>query len=87
MRLKYTFDLVELEDFTIAVPVGDSANTFHSVVRLNETAASVFQLLSDEISEESITEALSKQYGVNPDQIASDVQRCINGFREEGLLA
>ena len=45
MRLKQTFEVMELDDQVIAVPVGDNASQVHGLFKMNETAAFVFKLL------------------------------------------
>ena len=86
MRLKYTFDKMELNDQIVAVPVGDNADNYHGVVKMNETANAIFNLLAEDTTEEAIVEAMEKEYDVFKEILAADVKRYVQEFREKGLL-
>lgn len=86
MRLKYTFETMKLDDQIVAIPVGEGATDYHGVIKLNETAAVIFELLKQENTEESIIEALEKKYDVSRDTVTRDVQHYIAVFREKGFL-
>lgn len=86
MRLKYTFETMKLDDQIVAIPVGEGATDYHGVIKLNETAAVIFELLKQENTEESIIEALENKYDVSRDTVTRDVQHYIAMFREKGFL-
>lgn len=86
MRLKCDFEVMELNEEKIAVPVGDNASTFHGVVKLNDTAAFILNLLKEETSEESIIDALASEYDAPREKIAEDVKQYITKFTEKGLI-
>ena len=87
MHLKYAFDTMELDELTIAVPVGESVSQFRGVIKLNETSAFILELLKYEISEEEIVNALEKEYDAPRELIIEDVRRYISEFEKRGLLA
>lgn len=86
MRLRYSFETMELDDRLVAVPVGDHANEFHGVVKLNEVAAFIFELLKDDTTEEAIVDALEKEFDASRSTLAADAKKCIESFSEKGLL-
>lgn len=86
MRLKYTFEMMELDDKTVAVPVGEKAEGFHGVIQLNETAAFIFHLLKDETTVEEIINTMSKEFDASKEILTVDVHRCIDEFRRRGIL-
>ena len=86
MRLKYTFETMELDDQIVAVPVGELAKEYHGVIKLNETAAFLLEHLQKETSEEELTAALAKEYSAAPAQLAEDVHRYLALFKEKGFL-
>ena len=86
MHLKYAFDTMELDELTIAVPVGESVSQFRGVIKLNETSAFILELLKYEISEEEIVNALEKEYDAPRELIIEDVRRYISEFEKRGLL-
>jgi len=86
LRLKYRFETMELEGETIVVPVGENVDQFRGVVKLNETAAFIFNLLKEETSEEAIVDAVEKEFDAPRSVIAADVKKYLVEFREKGLL-
>ena len=85
MKLKYTFESMELDDRIIAVPVGDGAQDFRGVVKLNDSAAEIFDLLKQETTEEAVVEALKARYGDDP-EIPGFVQKVVKSLSDEGVL-
>ena len=87
MKLKYEFEMMSLEDKMVAIPVGEEAIEFAGVIKLNETAAFIFNLLKDETTEEAILDALENEYDAPRERLIDDVRKIINEYREKGLLA
>ena len=87
MRLKYTFEIMELDDNMVAVPVGDGSAAFQGVIKLNDTAAAIFALLKEETTEEAVVDAMAKEYDIDRETLASDVHNYLTTFREKELLA
>ncbi len=85
MKLKFTFESMKLEDAIIAVPVGNSAETFRGVIKLNDSAAEIFELLKEETSEEEIITILKERYGNDP-KLEGFVQCTIEYLTREGIL-
>lgn len=86
MRLKSSFELMELDDHVIAVPVGENSNAFHGIIKLNDSAAYIFNLLKDDITEEEIVESLKKEYDAPKKTLAEDLQKCLFELKEKGLI-
>ena len=86
MRLKYTFDTMDLDNEIVAIPIGEGADQYHGVIKLNETAAHIFELLKNDVTEEEIVEALEKDYSVSREIIVADVRRYIDAFQAKGML-
>lgn len=86
MRLKYTFETMELDDQLIAVPVGETASEFRGVIKLNEASAFIFGKLKQETTEDAIIEAMTEEYDAPREVLAADVKRVVNEFSEKGLL-
>ena len=86
MKLKCELGCVEIDDETIAVPVGDSAGIIKGVLRLNEGAAEIIDLLKEETTEESITEILCNKYSNSRDMLAGYVHNAVSQLRELGFI-
>lgn len=86
MHLKYTFETIELDDHIIAVPIGINSDKVRKVVKLNETAALIFDMLKVETTEMKIVEDIMKKYDVPLDVLKADVHSYIEAFMKEGLI-
>ena len=85
-KLRYVFETLELDDTFIAVPVGDEANEFDNVIRLNETAAYIFKLLQEETTEAQIIDSLSDEYDVPIEVAKHDVHMYLKDFKKRGVI-
>ena len=79
MKLKYNFVVNEVADQFVAVAVGDDLNQFNGFVKMNDTGASIFEKLKDDISLEDLIAAMQKEY---PDETLETVTSCVNEFVE-----
>jgi len=86
MRLKFKVEIVEFEDYFVAVPFGDGSDIFRGILKVNEVGASILQLLDKDISEKEIIESLEKEYDVSKEALSSDVRQFLMQFEERGLL-
>ncbi len=86
MQLKYRFETIELGNQIIAVPVGKDVDEYHGVIRLNETAALIFNILREEITEKEIVDVLENEYQIDRKILCTDVHNIIEEFRDKELL-
>lgn len=77
---------MELDDHIVAIPVGKNIADFRGVIKLNETAARILNLLQNDISEIEIVETLIEEYEVSRELLSEDVHKCISEFQAKGLL-
>lgn len=86
MRLKYHFEQMELDDRVIAVPVGDHVSDFRGVIKMNETATRILELLENDTSEEEIVGVLEGEYDSSKEQVRADIHEFVSELRTRGLL-
>ena len=86
MQLKHKFECMALDDYTIAVPVGDSTDKFHGVFKMNETATFIFNLLKEETTEEEIITIIKEIYNAPIDLVTEDVHKYIEVFQKYDML-
>lgn len=60
--------------------------TFNGAVKMNRTAAAIFELLKEDTTEEAIVEALARRFDAPREQIARDVRRYLAAFRQKDLI-
>lgn len=86
MKLKYTFEMMELDDQQMAVPVGEGADKFHGILKLNESAAAIFGLLKEDTTEEAIVEKLLEKYETTEEEARTYVHEYVSELKEEGFI-
>lgn len=86
MKTKFVFEIMQLDDESVAVPVGTNAEKFHGVLKVNETAAAILKLMENEITEEEIVKKLMREYYGEKDMIATYVHEYIDKLASEGLV-
>ena len=86
MKLKYEFETVELDGEVMAVPVGDNATELHGLLRLNETAADIIELLRNETDVEAVTDGLLQKYEGEREAIAAYVRQFVAQLTELGVV-
>ena len=87
MRIKDGFVLQELVDEFVVVPVGDEADRLHGIIRLNETGAFLWKLLSqNDQEEEDLVNVMTGGYSTDPETARKDVADFINAIREYGCI-
>ena len=86
MQLRYQYETMEIMDMVVAVPVGDGTENVKSILRLNRTAAAIFDLLKEETNDEQIVESLMTRYDVSKETLEHDVHMYIEEFRKRNLI-
>ena len=86
MKLKYSFELMPLDDKVIAVPVGAGAQDFHAAIKLNDSAAEIFELLQEDVTDEYIISVMRQRYGDKENNVADFVHEFIEGLKKEAVL-
>ncbi len=87
MRLRYRYEIMEVEGQNFAVPMEDCEESFGGMVKLSRTAGMIFELLREDTDEESIVESMSRRFDAPRDVLAADVHSVIEKLREKGLIA
>ena len=87
MKLKYTFETVELDGQIMAVPVGDGSEDLPAMIRLNETAAFCLKQLAEETDEAALLAAVEREYTGDPEEIRAAVLSFVRELKENGILA
>ena len=86
MKLKYSFEIVDMGNEIIAVPVGNNADQIKGVIKLNKEGLEIFNLLKVDSSEDSIIHDLIGKYENAPESIDSYVHGFVTYLKQQGLL-
>lgn len=87
MKIKDGFILREVAGSYLVVAAGARVKDFNGMVNLNETGAFLWKLLEKGAEKEEMTEALLKEYDVQKEVAAADVNAFTTKLAEAGLLA
>ena len=87
MKLAVEMAVMEMDGEWSAVAVGEDSSRFHGMLKLNETAAEIIKLLTEETTHEAVLKAMTKKY---PDTPVADIRNAVadllNQLLREGLL-
>lgn len=87
MKLKYNFVVNKVADTSVAVPVGSDCAAFGGYIKLNDTGASIFNLLKNEITEDEIVKSLLEEYEDTDEQeVRETVTEFIGNLAKAGII-
>ncbi len=87
MKLKHEFEFMELEGDFVAVPIGENGGAMNGLIKMNDSAKAVLQLLQEDITETDIVNALANEYTTGKDEIAAYVHELIELLQAKDMLA
>lgn len=88
MKLKEGIILSKMDDAYVAVAAGEAGKSFSGMVRMNATAAFIFEQLKEESDMDRLTAALLDAYeGVSEEQARRSAEGVVAQLSEAGLLA
>lgn len=70
----------------VVVAVGNASKHFRGMIKLNSTAADIWKLILEGLSESEICEKLFEQYDIDRERLEKDVRKTIEGFEKQGIL-
>lgn len=88
MKIKEGFLLRKVGNDHVVVAVGDASDAFHGMIRLNETAAFLWEQLQEGAdTEEKLLHALTAVYEVEEDRARKGVASFLRVLRENQILS
>lgn len=86
MKISKNFVLRNVMDEIVIVPVGKTALEFNGIISTNKTGAFLWNLLSEDVSEQFLVEKLCEEYGISEKDAESDVRAFISELSEHHIL-
>ena len=86
MKLKDGFITHNTGDENLLVATGEAGKSFNGIVRNNETAAFIAELLKKEITEDEIVKKILEEYDGDEKTARKDVKKLLDTFKREGFL-
>lgn len=84
MKLNENFLTQEIDDTQVMVATGDTA--FNGIVRSNQTAAEIVNLMKEETTRDEVVDKMCAKYDASREEIAADVDMVIATLRKVGAL-
>lgn len=85
MRIKKGYVLREVAGSTVVVNVGGDLN-FNGIIRLNETASFLWNLLEKEVNFEELLSTLITEYEIDTNTAKKDITQLILQLEDAGIL-
>lgn len=86
MKIKEGFVLRQVMGNYVAVAVGEASKSFRGMIKLNATAADIWQYIEKGLSESEICDALYEKYDVDRERVTADVKRTLELLQSQGLI-
>ncbi len=86
MKVKSDFMLREVAGYYVVVPVGSGALDFNGVINLNESGATLWKAMENDVSEADLIAALLAEYDVDEERAKSDVVAFVKRLKEVDLI-
>lgn len=86
MKIKQGFELKEIADSYMVIPVKENVVDFSAVITLNETSAFLWMCLLGGADEESLVSSLLGEYEVDEATARADVSKFVSELKSAGVL-
>lgn len=86
MKLRSSVYITEVEGEYVAVATGKAAQSFSGMVRMNQTAAFVVELLQKRTNKERLIKAFQERFGVDDPTARRNVTGILGKLRETNWL-
>ena len=87
MRVEKEFVLREIAGDYIIIPTGKTVLEFNGLVTVNEVGVSLWNMLQEEISFDSLVSGILEEYDVDEEVAREDIQEFLDQMIESGILA
>ncbi len=86
MKIREGFILRKIGEDIIVVPVGKASADFHGMIKLNNTAADIWECLANEKNENEIVDFLLEKYDVSQEDAIRAVKSTVETLEKAGVL-
>ena len=86
MKLKYKFVVKSVAGKSVAVAVGNDNGSFNGMIKLNETGEFLWEILTEEKTEDELVKALLAEYDIDEETAKKDVHAFLDTLSEKGFL-
>lgn len=86
MKINSNFLLRDVAGQKVVLPVGEAAERFNGMIRLNDTGIYLWTLLEQETDEAALLAAMCRDYDIDEETARADIHRFVDTLRRAGIL-
>ena len=86
MKRKDGFIVRQIAGQNVAVAVGARSKTFHGMIKLNDSALFIWNLLEKDTTLDEMVEAMLAEYEIDRDTACSAVEKIVGALKDAGIL-
>lgn len=86
MKIAEGFALKTIADTKVVVPTGTNTVSFRSIISLNDSGAFIWKQLENDTNEQTVINALLKEYDIDEETARADLKEFIEKMRAANLL-
>lgn len=86
MKINSNFLLRDVAGQKVVLPVGEAAERFNGMIRLNDTGIYLWTLLEQETDEAALLAAMCRDYDIDEETARADIHRFVDTLRQAGIL-
>ncbi len=86
MKLKQGFVLREVAGQTLVIATGEASKSFKGMIKLNESAKTIWKWLIDGEDSENVADRLMQEYGLDETTAREEAPRFIRKMEEAGFF-
>ena len=86
MKINENFLLRDVAGQKVVLPVGEAAEKFNGMIRLNDTGIYLWTLLEQDTNEDALVSAMLQDYEIDEQTARGDIRRFVETLRKAGIL-
>ncbi|MBO5274991.1 MAG: PqqD family protein [Clostridia bacterium] len=86
MKINENFLLRDVAGQKVVLPVGEAAEKFNGMIRLNDTGIYLWTLLEKDTDEDALLTAMLNDYDIDEETARADIHRFVEALRKAGIL-
>ena len=86
MKIKEGYVIRKVMGNHVVIATGAQSKDFHGMVKLNDTAAEIWELISKGMTEDEICAAMLESYDVDENQLRTDVKKTLKTLIDQGFV-
>ncbi len=86
MKIKDGFVIRKVMGNYVVVATGEASRNFHGMVKLNDTAAEIWEHISAGLSVDQMVSDMLEKYDVDGEKLRGDIETTVKTFEKQGFI-